>query len=202
MRPISRQSCPTVSTCRSRSPGNGAFVINRQKKMAPSSAKAAVSGSMREGKSRVAIPLEINSMSGLRERPYLACAVFFLRGGPAAMKEAPYGRRDGPQPPPGAALAQLRESLVRRLLNRSGQPVGMGFDRSRAVAAALPASRHRAGQTQARVQFGKMKLGLTPTARPPPGSAPHTGNRLPIRSAQKYSIGVARWGGGRNSRSP
>src|SRR6266700_161494 len=51
---------------RTRSPGNGVFVINRQKKMAPSSAKAAVSGSVRGGKSLVAIPFEINSMRGLR----------------------------------------------------------------------------------------------------------------------------------------
>src|SRR6516165_9166180 len=49
-----------------RSSGNGVFVINRQKKMAPSSAKAAISGSMRSGKSPVAIPREINSMVGLR----------------------------------------------------------------------------------------------------------------------------------------
>ena len=57
----------TVSTkSRTRASGNGVFVISRQKKMAPSSAKAPVSGSMRGGKSRVAIPLEINSTSGLR----------------------------------------------------------------------------------------------------------------------------------------
>ena len=51
---------------RTRSSGKGVSVINRQKKMAPSSAKAAISGSMRCGKSPAAIPREISSMVGLR----------------------------------------------------------------------------------------------------------------------------------------